>query len=74
MLGHEHTVGQDGAHDEHAEERDAVVKEAVGGADDNPHRGSSEEAIGGADDNPHRGSTEEAVGGAYPQIPQKAMG
>lgn len=29
MLGHEHAVGQDGAHDEHAKERGARVKEAT---------------------------------------------
>lgn len=31
VLGHEDTVGQDGTHDEHAEERGASVKEATGG-------------------------------------------
>lgn len=31
MLGHEHTVGQDGTHDQHAEERGTGVKEAIGG-------------------------------------------
>ena len=47
MLGHEDTVGQDGTHDEHAEERGTSVKEATGGLLTNPHRGPTEKAVGG---------------------------
>lgn len=44
VLGHEDTVGQDGTHDEHAEERGTSVKEATGGLLANPHRGPTEKA------------------------------
>lgn len=42
MLGHEHTVGQDGAHDEHTEECGAEVKEShvQGAGRATPTRGS----------------------------------
>lgn len=48
MLGHEHTVGQDGTHDEHAEERGTKVKEAMRGPKDNATLGDPQKARGGA--------------------------
>lgn len=39
MLGHEHAVGQDGTHDEHAEERGAVSRKVAcrGDTTSEPH-------------------------------------
>ena len=75
-MGHEHTVGQDGAHDEHAEERDAGVKEAVGGA----YPQIPQKAMGGATRNrektlpiePRKGLQEAIeVPSTNPQRPKK---
>lgn len=64
MLGHEHTVGQDGTHDEHAEERGARVKEVTGGP--------TEQALGGR--HPQTDTTGKLPLKPQKGPPQKAMG
>lgn len=73
MLGHEDTVGQDGTHDEHAEERGTSVKEATGGLLANPHRGPTEKAVGGSHPQTTIKKNTRNHGRTLPRKPQKGL-
>lgn len=73
MLGHEDTVGQDGTHDEHAEERGASVKEATGELLTNPHGGPTEKAVGGSQPQTAMEKNTRNHGRTLPRKPQKGL-